>query len=855
MANIQQLYYKSGRNEEEAYANFAKGNSHDALQDTKLNLLEARLNGLRDYFREHENEFPQHEIHRSIGELFFSALPIDDLGARLLNGDYIGREDHPTFYERIKHFHDAKYVKERSYIAIEKTGEPQETLGIDTCDVVTDEENYYTLGTATNMKDWHVIINKTLTQEEIDNHGYIFNFNDISVKIEEVNHAKCFILSVNTSEGVQRSQGNFIPVAGKYFFKLYYNGYRYIFDYTLEDEDSYITDSVIISNEVLESFDVVLNCGKYDLMKTYLANGKDYTYGAIPQKVECSYNFFCSNEEYQASLDKEGVCAKFVFADDYIRLPTISLIQGTSVLGELGDLGALGDIADDTGFQTGKYYLYICVGNMVKVNAEYTDGKSFVSPFSLFDIKLSSKEIVNGSWLLATHAFYNGDIYEGAYNELLRRYNNEDPHVRDETETYTEDDFVINRTEHSFKLPQKQYYIHDLIKHVTNSNGEYWLYSDGYVRMVGSNSGVHQNFITLPYEMPNTDYHVSITQEANNNLSTGDFAIYNRGTKGFNIRMTRYATWRQHNGANSDDLCDADKAYTHPIKFEVTGYVENTTKTYYYVGPMIQNASVINASQVLNEIAKLKKGIQLIKTFHQGPSWYRIWSDGWCEQGGRIGGTGSTSGGTGAGAVVTLNVPYSNTDYSITVSQSNNDHDHEGGSDAIRYDSITSTGFIIDKYVQASICRWEAKGYIDLTTINFESESIYGISNAQMDGIQRKLDALFEQMKEYMAVNSQLKVSESIPKEPDEDTLYVITDNTEGYTSNGNISELQEGFRSLKTQMELLRTQIKNNNVDNIIIPISDEESLEGTPVDHVEYTDDNGNTETYNLGDVVETE
>lgn len=846
MANIQQLYYKSGRNEEEAYANFAKGNSHDALQDTKLNLLEARLNGLRDYFREHENEFPQHEIHRSIGELFFSALPIDDLGARLLNGDYIGREDHPAFYERIKHFHDSKYVKERSYIAIEKTGEPQETLGIDTCDVVTNEENYYTLGTATNMKDWHVIINKTLTQEEIDNHGYIFNFRDINVKIEEVNHAKCFILSVVTSEGVQRAQGNFVPVAGKYFFKLYYNGYRYIFDYTLEDEDSYITDSVVMSNEMLESFDVVLNCGKYDLMKTYLANGKDYTYGAIPQKVECSYNFFCTNEEYQASLDAEGVCAKFVFSDDYVRLPTVSLIQGTNVLGELGDLGALGDIADDTGFQTGKYYLYICVGNMVKVNAEYTDGKSFVSPFSLFDIKLSSKEIVNGSWLLATHAFYNGDVYEGAYNELLRRYNNEDPHVRDETESYTEDDFVINRTDHSFKLPQKQYYIHDLIKHGTNSNGEYWVYSDGYVRMIGSNAGVHQNFITLPYEMPNTNYHVSITQEANNDRSTGDFAIYNRGTKGFNIRMTRYATWRQHNGANSDDLCDADKGYTHPIKFEVTGYVENSTKTYYYVGPMIQNAAVINASQVLNEIAKLKKGVQLIKTFHQGPSWYRIWSDGWCEQGG----TSNTYNNT-----VSFLVPFADTNYTCICVHNGNTAKGEG---VIHAYNKTKNGFTSGLSINSSGMygySWEAKGYIDLTTINFESESIYGISNAQMDGIQRKLDALFEQMKEYMAVNSQLKVSESIPKNPDEDTLYVITDNTEGYTSNANISELQEGFRSLKTQMELLRTQIKNNNTDNIVIPISNEETLEGTPVDPVEITDDDGNTETHNLGDVVETE
>ena len=114
MSSIQQLYYKSSQNDEASVANFAKGNAHDKLQDSKLNLLESRLNGLRDYFREHENEFPQYEIHRNIGELFFSALPIEDLGCRLLNGDYIGKDDHPSFYNKIKGYYDKKYLKERT---------------------------------------------------------------------------------------------------------------------------------------------------------------------------------------------------------------------------------------------------------------------------------------------------------------------------------------------------------------------------------------------------------------------------------------------------------------------------------------------------------------------------------------------------------------------------------------------------------------------------------------------------------------------------------------------------------------------------------------------------------------------
>lgn len=849
MSSIQQLYYKSSQNDEASVANFAKGNAHDRLQDTKLNLLENRLNGLRDYFREHENEFPQYEIHRNIGELFFSALPIEDLGCRLLNGDYIGKEDHPSFYEKMKKFYDQKYIKERTFNNCEVTGEPHDVITPTSIVSTTDSENYLKLGRITTLNDWHIILRTQITENDITNERVIFEAEQIKLQIKKVNGINRFVFSVFGTPHT----GNFVVAEGWYYLKMFFNGYRYIFDYSIAEEDGYITDAAEVNSEQVYPFDVYLKNGIFELTQTYIVNEADYKYAGIPETYTRKYNFFCTEDEYQASLDKEGVCAKFVLNENYIRLPKISLIEGTSDLDKLGDLGALGDIADDTGFQTGKYYLYICVGNMVRVESEVKLTETLLNPYQMFDVRTSVREIQNASWLLQTRGWNSGDVYESAWEELTSRYRDNDQRVKSVDDNYGDDDFVINRDEKTFRLPQTQYSVHELLEHVQNEYGEYWLYSDGFVRMTGSNSGAHQNFITLPYpKMLDNNYEVTLTQEGND--ASAQYAVYNKGKLGFNIRVTRYATWRQYNGANNDDLCDADKGYTRPVRFEVQGYVDNKTKTYYYVGAIVRNAGVVNASQVLNEIAKFKRDVRVIKTYHNGPSWYRIWSDGWCEQGNTVNVSGSTNGGTGAGEVITFLVPYANTDYTITFSQGNNDTDCQGSVDAVRGGSLTKTGFIMDRYVKGARMWWETKGYIDLTTINFESESIYGISNAQMDGIQRKLDALFEQMKEYMAVNSQLKVSEEVPRNPDEDTLYVITDNTEGYTSNGNISELQEGFRSLKTQMELLRTQIKNNNVDNIVIPISEEESLEGTPVDPVEITDDNGNTETHNLGDVVET-
>ena len=50
-----------------------------------------------------------------------------------------------------------------------------------------------------------------------------------------------------------------------------------------------------------------------------------------------------------------------------------------------------------------------------------------------------------------------------------------------------------------------------------------------------------------------------------------------------------------------------------------------------------------------------------IETYSNGTEWYRVWNDGWKEQGGLI---------TGAKTVLTFNKPFSNTNYNIQISVS-----------------------------------------------------------------------------------------------------------------------------------------------------------------------------------------
>ena len=57
----------------------------------------------------------------------------------------------------------------------------------------------------------------------------------------------------------------------------------------------------------------------------------------------------------------------------------------------------------------------------------------------------------------------------------------------------------------------------------------------------------------------------------------------------------------------------------------------------------------------------------VIENYSNGTSWYRVWSDGWCEQGG-LGSTSFASAGTGT-ETITLLKPYKDTNYTATVNK------------------------------------------------------------------------------------------------------------------------------------------------------------------------------------------
>jgi hypothetical protein len=85
---------------------------------------------------------------------------------------------------------------------------------------------------------------------------------------------------------------------------------------------------------------------------------------------------------------------------------------------------------------------------------------------------------------------------------------------------------------------------------------------------------------------------------------------------------------------------------------------------YYYVGETVQNANLINAGRIEEKVAEALAKPHIIETYVNGTSWYRVWSDGWIEQGGT-----TTRSATGEFTITFLK-SFTNTNYTLMLSNS-----------------------------------------------------------------------------------------------------------------------------------------------------------------------------------------
>lgn len=188
------------------------------------------------------------------------------------------------------------------------------------------------------------------------------------------------------------------------------------------------------------------------------------------------------------------------------------------------------------------------------------------------------------------------------------------------------------------------------------------------------------------------------------------------------LTMTNTGNGNTGGGSNPHGTLSLNASLSNPIYGNSSTVQPQTIKVLYYI--VIANSTKTDIQVDIDEIATdlngkadvdlsnvpNSKGI-LTESYKNGSSWYRVYSDGWCEQGGKIICAGD------AGALQTINLlkGYVDTNYNIQTSYTN--PTSIGTDFAIMITDITTSSFKTSSWAQGTwynvYCSWTTCGYIN----------------------------------------------------------------------------------------------------------------------------------------------
>lgn len=235
--------------------------------------------------------------------------------------------------------------------------------------------------------------------------------------------------------------------------------------------------------------------------------------------------------------------------------------------------------------------------------------------------------------------------------------------------------FVYDPVANTVRLPKINSLHGALIKSSQSGNDWYRIYQDGWCEQGSRVSAPHVNegfsvVVTLPVAFRNASYYCNWIS-ADGELTLGE------GTRG--VRTTSNSTITIYNGQDIDMIANWFACgYTDLTDLQASPIYE-----YIVIGTVSKTDIQIDIDQVMTDLAlKADKDLTnailtsafatamnsanirtVVETYVNGASWYRVWSDGWCEQGTYIYQTSVSSD-------YTLLKPYRDTNYTVVASTS-----------------------------------------------------------------------------------------------------------------------------------------------------------------------------------------
>lgn len=412
--------------------------------------------------------------------------------------------------------------------------------------------------------------------------------------------------------------------------------------------------------------------------------------------VSLRASLFCTETEWQEikAASKLGQCGKFVVDDTAgtIRLPCVVNAQGLTDLAQIGGIKSesLPNITGEVGYAGDLGFLD---ADVTRISGAFKKGQTTIaapvgqnkSSYALgFDASLSSSTYqdnapvqqeaiqypyvivvntgveeaerpinnyqVNNVYSYGMSQYYNGDmnnlswlksagqwnsstVYAGIYNWLVEQRNAGKSGFAASTDRYTDYDFVINTTDQTFRLPLL--------------NGQEGIFADGVKGnglTLGLTNGTEEGCLILD----RTDATGSFFQTGKPSSVGQPLGTTDLGTGSYTVDKTFGVT------------TDSSKSGMVVDKTVPSGY-----NLYYYVGDTLQNASLINVARIeekLTDVNAASRGY-LVESYRNGTEWYRVYSDGWIEQGGHLL---MASAGQGISHTVTFLKQFTSTEYTVT---------------------------------------------------------------------------------------------------------------------------------------------------------------------------------------------
>ena len=311
------------------------------------------------------------------------------------------------------------------------------------------------------------------------------------------------------------------------------------------------------------------------------------------------------------------------------------------------------------------------------------DDTKINTPFFYGMSQYFENEPNNLSWLKSSGQYYSKIVHTGYYNWLLNIYNgveqNDKVSVKAHTDTtITDYDFVINFENETFRLPLK-----NGSENLPNAVFEEMTLGATDTSYIAQSNG----WVCVCKVVKATGQYIQIVAPSGTEPS-----------KATSSSEWLYATKEVKRG----DKYKIQYTATGETKFFRFNHAVGNGDLYYFVGETVSNTNLINAGRIEEQISNL---ITIVDSYENSYSWYIIYSNGFCRQGGY-----STS--TSATTTINLLKPYKDSYYTVNVTWA---YTSNIGTYSPLVDTTSKNKFTIyhaDGGAQKCAQHWEASGYL-----------------------------------------------------------------------------------------------------------------------------------------------